>query len=134
MAFQNAKGSAAPTGMPRQPKPAAPDEVSSIRNPTLAGHGQNGDTNGSVAPVGKVISPLAANMRASVDDPTMDTILSRPRGALNEGTDDQTRKISPNADVHPSYGMKLRAPDTGSPGGTVPGKLGANEGQPVRKP
>lgn len=47
----------------------APDEVTSVRSPTKAGYGMNGDTSGSSVPPGKAVrSILGQNLMESQDD------------------------------------------------------------------
>lgn len=123
-----AKGDARNTGMPRTP---APDSISQIKNPTGVGYGQNnaGLLNpSSVEPGRRVLSPLAQNLEQSGTDETLQTILSRPRGALNKGADDQTRVIDDKG-YPAAHGMKPRASD-----GTIPDKIGATSAPPVRTP
>jgi hypothetical protein len=121
MAVQaKAKGNSPATGMMKTP---APDEVTEVRNPKNGGSGygmNNYRGASSVDPGQRVLSPLAQNLESSVDDDgVLQTIISRPRGALNEGVDDQTRKISPDQAVPTAFGMKPRAS-----GGTIPAKIG----------
>ena len=70
---------------------------------------------------------IAQNLESSVDDDgVLKTILSGPRGALSEdGSDWQTRKIGNEQVVPSAHGMKSRQADSGSPGGTIPAKIGA---------
>ncbi len=133
MAFQNAKGDGKATGMPVQPRPVAPDEVSSIRNPSQAGLGMNGFAGpSSDTEIGKTVSPLGLNLRASVTDDAIGEVIAHGTAKQDVSVTAQLRKISADAPP-PSYGMRL-ANSGGAPMGTVPAKLGANEGQPVRKP
>ena len=134
-----AKGNAAPTGMPRN---VPPDSISSPRAPSGAGYGEAGGVNNpsSVAPGKTVVSRLGANIGSLPggtvdDDGVLEKILSHPRGALDEGEGDwQTRKIDPTPQVAPAHGMKSRQAGDGSPGGTIPNKIGASSAQPARKP
>ena len=120
MSYKNANGNASATGMAKTPPtrvvPTAPDAVSSVRNPILpGGYGQNQYEGPSSAEVSKVpISGLAANLKASGDDGTLDDIIKS--GA--SGDDDwQTRKVSA-APLPPAHGMHKNT--TGSPSGVVP--------------
>lgn len=127
------RGNGPNTGMP---KSSPPDQVTNIRAPGGQGYAEDGPANpSSVEPGKRVLSPLAANLESSVDDDgVLQTILSRPRGTLDQGEGDwQTRKID-DSGYAPAYGMKSRTSGDGSPGGTIPAKIGASGKQAVPKP
>ena len=117
MAIQvKAKGDHPATGMPR---PIAPDEVSHIRAPGAAGYGMNGPQASSVDPAKAVLSPLAHNLKASVDDDgCLDRIIKEGTARQDDTVTGQLRKIaSGNVPNHPAM-------SGASKGGTVPGKIG----------
>jgi hypothetical protein len=132
-----AKGDASATGMPRQPRPAAPDETV-VRNPTKAGHGMNGDTNGSSAPIGKIVSPLGLNLRASVEDSAIEDVIANGMGrkanydSASKLTG-QERTISDEA-FPAAHGQVSRQANSGSPGGTIPPTIGASSAPLPKKP
>jgi hypothetical protein len=133
MAVQaKAKGNGPATGMQKSPPP---DQITNVRSPTGQGYGMNGPQNpSSVEPGKRVLSPLAANLESSVDDDgVLAKVLSRPRGALDEGTDDQTRKIDDKG-YPAAHGQVSRQANSGSPGGTIPATIGATSAPTVRKP
>jgi hypothetical protein len=127
MAFQNAKGNAPDTGMPKQPRPAAPDQISKVRAPSAQGYGMNagGSNPSSVAPdkIAQTMSPLAANLKASVDDDgVLDDVIAHGT-KLDDEINGQLRKIAGgNVPTHSAFAK--RGVDSGSPGGTVPAKTG----------
>jgi hypothetical protein len=140
MAVQaKAKGDAKATGMPRN---IPPDEISHVRAPSGAGYGEaGGENNPSSIPPGKtVVSRLGANIGSLPggtvdDDGVLEKILSRPRGALDEGEGDwQTRKIDPTPQVPAAHGMKSRQVGDGSPGGAIPSKIGASSAPLPKRP
>ena len=107
MAYQNAKGNAPATGMPKQPRPAAPDQISHIRAPSAQGYGMNdGASNPSSVPPTKIaqtISPLAANLKASVDDDGVLNSVIANGTKLDTEITGQLRKIAPgNVPNHPN--------------------------------
>jgi len=136
-----AKGDGPATGMPRN---VPPDDISNVRAPNGSGYGEAGGVNNpsSIAPGKTVVSRLGANIGSlpggSVDDDgVLQTILSRPRGALDEGEGDwQTRKYDPTQKVPNAHGMRSRTANGGSPGDKVPNKIGASSFDPtsIRKP
>jgi hypothetical protein len=132
MAVQaKAKGNGPATGMQKTPPP---DVVTNIRSPGQAGYGQNGPQPSSIDSGKRVLSPLAANLESSVDDDgVLKKILSRPRGALDAGSDDQTRVIDDKG-YPAAHGQVSRQANSGSPGGTIPATIGATSAPTVRKP
>jgi hypothetical protein len=114
MAVQiKAKGDAPNTGMPKQPRPEAPDEATWVRHPSKAGYGMNGDPSGSSAPIGKVISPLGANIRATVDDPALEALIADGMGRKTtidsaQKLTGQERPISSDP-IKPAHGMRNRS-------------------------
>jgi hypothetical protein len=128
MAFQNAKGNAPDTGMPKQPRPAAPDQISKVRAPSTQGYGMNdGASNpSSVAPdkIAQTMSPLAANLKASADDDgVLDHVIAH--GTKLDGViSGQLRKIADgNVPTHSAFAKRGAA--SGSPGGSIPSKNGS---------
>lgn len=127
-----ARGDAPATGMQKSKaptRPAPPDAVSHVRAPTAQSYGENGPLhNASRTNPGEFVqSDLAANLRASVDDPVMDRLLSRSLKDAKAGGNDvdlqspQTRDIG--RDFPPVHSaMAKRGVDSGSPGGTIPRK------------
>lgn len=119
-------------------------------NPTLAprdfhgGYGQNNDTTpSSIAPGRAVSAPLADEIRRVNAQGDGGDLLGRiiergtSRGAATdvELQSPQTRTV--DATPYPAHpAMAKRGPDSGSPGGTVPSKLGASAFDPasIRKP
>lgn len=143
-----ARGDAAATGMPG--KPEAPNEVANVRSPTHAGHGMNGDPNPVSVTKGRIASPMALNLEATVDDGgVLQAIIQKGSAAMSVSpTGDavthadgavgsQLRNFDPNKNVpdHSSMGSaRSRQPTYPGVRETVPAKLGATTGQPVRKP
>ncbi len=134
----SAKGNAAPTGMPKQPamKPVAPDQISSVRKPSAQGYGMNGGAiNPSVIPAGaNVMSPMAANLKASGDDgeSVLDHVIAHGT-KLDDEITSQLRNIEPNnVPDHPA--MTRRGPGDGSPGGIVPATTGARSAPLIQNP
>jgi hypothetical protein len=130
----DAPGDAPATGMP---KSVAPDVISAPRA-AHSGYGQNSYAGpASLTPMddsNKGVSPLAANMKAASErgsDSVLDGIVKD--GTARPAPDWQTRTVDDKG-CAPSYGMKLRPADGGSPGGTIPAKIGASSAQPIRKP
>lgn len=108
-------------------KTPAPDQVSSIRHPQGGGYGTNTPQSSSIAPGQAAQSSLATNLRSSVDDSVLDSVIAH--GTAKGGVDNtQLRNVS-TANVPPAYGQK-----GASAGGTVPAKLGTTNEPPVRKP
>jgi hypothetical protein len=116
-----ATGNAADTGTPvsiAPTRPAAPDEVSSVRAPSRAGHGMNGYAGASsLAPGQMTRSPLADNLVATVGDAALDAVVKFGSAAMRspETGDDvedvkgtpatQIRKLAPG-NVPDSWGME----------------------------
>jgi hypothetical protein len=119
MAVQvKAKGNAPATGMPKTP---APDAISAPRRGAGQGYGANGPTgnNPSVEPGKSITSPLAANLKASVDDDgVLDRVIKQGTARQDDSVTGQLRKIADsNVPTHPHMsGAK--------PGPKVPGKIG----------
>jgi hypothetical protein len=129
-----AKGNAPNTGAPgRTP---APDAISAPRSGSGQGYGANGPVGNasSVAPGKRVVSTLAQNLEQSSDDgeSVLQTVIAK--GARMDDKNFQTRVIDPNQGCPPSYGMKLRTSGDGSPGGTIPSKIGASSAPLPKKP
>ncbi len=88
-----ARGNAPATGMQKSKaptRPAPPDAVSHVRAPTAQSYGENGGLNNMsrTNPGEFVQSDLAANLRASVDDPIGDRLRTRTLAdAKADGTD-----------------------------------------------
>ena len=115
------------------PKTPAPDEITHVRGPSAAGYGMNNDPNSpSVAPGKRVLSPLAANLESSVDDDGVQAHVIA-HGTAMPSPDFQTRAVSDKG-YPPAHGMRSRTASDGSPGDTVPAKIGSVQGDPVRKP
>jgi hypothetical protein len=124
MAVQSKNPGKNPTaGAIRTPAPSAPDAISAPRHPTPAGYGQNGPQPSSVAPGKSVLSPLGANMKATVDDDgALDTVMARGTARSQTLVDDkQLREIAAgNVPIHAG----TRGAAVGS---KVPARLGQNE-------
>lgn len=96
----SAPGNEPATGMPHTPapvkpaRPIAPDLATNPRALTPQSYSQNGPhlNDSSIPPGTQRMSALAANMRATVDDPVLDIIQSR---GLNTATD-----IAPNPQLN----------------------------------
>ena len=123
MAYQTAKGNRGDTAGPV--KTPAPDEVTNIRSPSSPGYGMNGPQPSSVAPGKAVISPLGANLKSSVTDDSIDSVLANGT-ARNDKVTSQLRTIAAG-NVPTAHGMK--GPDNSA---RVPGKIGATNAAPVR--
>jgi hypothetical protein len=144
----DAPGDAAATGMP---KSVAPDVISAPRA-AKSGYGMNSYAGpSSLTPMddsNKGVSLLAANMKEAGErgsDPVLDAIVKAGTAAMDvtltgdavmaadgaAGT--QIRKIAAG-NVPDAHGMKSRQAGDGSPGGTIPSKIGASSAQPIRKP
>lgn len=131
-----AVGDAADTGTPRTPSPkfvAGPV----LREKDPGGElGQNHYVGPSSAPVdAQPQSPMAKSLAAAQDDG--DSVLSaiQKGGVRALGNDWQTRPVDPNANVPVHPAMQKRAANSGSPGSTIPSKIGAPTAVPMaRKP
>jgi hypothetical protein len=123
MAYQAAKGNGPATGMPKTP---APDEVTNIRAPSAPGYGMNGVQPSSVPPGKAVLSPLAANLKSSVTDDAIDSVIANGT-ARNDKVTSQLRTIAAG-NVATAHGMK--GPDNSA---RVPSKIGATNAAPARK-
>jgi hypothetical protein len=121
----------------------APDEVSQVRSPSMAGFGMNGFAGASSdVPSKNTMSPLSQNLKSSVDDAgVLDQVIARGTAKSQVGYEtvveggqesSQLRAIS-DKNVPNAFGMKS-ANSGGAPSGKVPPKLGINEAQPVRQP
>ena len=93
MAYKAAKGNAPATGMQKTPaptRPAPPDAVDTVRNPSAQSYGENGPANNAsrTNPGEFVESDLGKNMRASVDD---DGVLDR---IIRDGTAKQDDSVT----------------------------------------
>ncbi len=126
----DAPNTGAPGFTPPPTKPVAPDVITHPRAPVMAGFGMSGgaENPSSINPGSKLESPLASNLRASVDD---DGLLDRiQRMGVGKGViadvdlqSPQTRDVS--KEPYPSaHGMQRRGIDSGSPGGVVPAQTG----------
>jgi len=127
-----APGDAAKTGMQKTPAPSADMERETSWGRTN-GPGSNGYDGRVVLDPGQ----RHVNDDLAPSDPVRDAITSRPRGALNadpnSAINGQIRKLSgQNVPDHPF--MSRRGPADGSPGATVPAKLGVVQEEPVRQP
>jgi len=125
---------ASPGPTPAPTRPIAPDVISAPRKATAAGYGMNSD-NGpvSLAPGTTRQSPLADNLRASVDDDgVLDRVQREGTARQDDSVTGQLRKIADgNVPNHPH--MKP-ANSGGAPCGTIPAKIGASSAQPIRRP
>ena len=103
-----ARGNAPATGMLKSKpptRPAPPDAVSHVRAPTAQSYGENGGLNNQsrLNPGERMESDLGKSMRAAVDDPVMDRLLSRTLTDAKAGGNDvdlqspQTRQLAPDA-------------------------------------
>jgi hypothetical protein len=127
-------GSPGPTPAPRAKAPAAPDSVSKLRAPSTGnGYGQNGFAGrSSINPGEQELSPLAANLKATVDDDgALDAVIAR--GAKMADSNFETRSES-DVSYPPAHGMKHRTANDGSPGDKVPGSIGATDGPLPKNP
>lgn len=142
MAYQNAKGNAPSTGAPgptpaptKKVIPNAPDEVTSVRAPTFVGrYGLNGYAGASSAePKQAVTSPMADNLRGTVDDDgVLDRVIAGDlRRDVGDPIADQQRPISaePMQAAHGQVSQTGASADKpmGTPkaGATVPAKIGS---------
>jgi hypothetical protein len=121
MAVQaKAKGNGPATGMPKTP---APDAISAPRSGNGQGYGSNGPVGNSpsVEPGKRALSPLAQNLESSVDDDGVQAhVIARGAGM---SPDFQTRAICDKG-YPAAHGHASRTANGGSPGGTIPAKLG----------
>jgi len=117
MAYQVDGSKKNPTAGPV--KTPAPDVVSTPRNPTGGGgYGENQfNLASSVMPGKSVQSPLAANLRSTVDDPALDQVIAGGSGSRDDVLNTQIRKIGAG-NVPPAHGMRNRSGEVG------PGDLG----------
>lgn len=81
----------------------------------------NDDTPSSIPPGQAVISELGANLKSSVDDSALGTVMKRGAGRGDDVLNSQMRKIAPG-NVPDAFGQK-----GASKGGTVPAKTGGSE-------
>lgn len=147
----NAKGNSGDTAGPvktpaptKRVVPSAPDQVSFVRKPSPNGYAMNGPQPSSVGPGAAMCSPLAQNLRGTVQDAALDAVIASGSAAkrgvnLTGDADDenikgqtgsQLRTYSADQKVPTTHGMRSR----NNEGGTVPSTLGASNGAPVRKP
>ncbi|MGH9807697.1 MAG: hypothetical protein ACRD9W_10635 [Terriglobia bacterium] len=127
-----AAGNAPATGMMKTPAPtrqAPPDAVSRIRAPSAQSYGENGPLNNAsrTNPGEFVESDLGRNMRQSVDDDgALQAIIDGKGHGDNEASmvADLQRKID-TTPYASAYGQQSRQASSGSPGGTIPSKIGA---------
>lgn len=131
-----AVGDAPATGMPKTPAPkfvAGPV----LREKDPGGElGQNHYTGPSSAPVNaQPQSPMAKSLAAGQDDGESVLQAIQKGGSRALGPDWQTRQVS-DKPYAPAFGQKSRQADSGSPGSTIPSKIGAPTFNPtsVRKP
>jgi hypothetical protein len=102
-------------------KTPAPDQISHPRAPFSGnGYGENGPQPSSVPPGAAMRSPLAENLKSTVDDPALNTVIARGTYQSQVVTDDkQLREIAAgNVPTHSG----TRGAATGP---KVPAKLGA---------
>lgn len=135
----NAKGNSGDTAGPvvtpaptKKVIPTAPDQISMVRKPSTIGYGMNGDISpSSIAPGQQRLSPMAANLKASGDDgeSVLDAVVAKGTARNDDRVTGQLRDIAAKG-APPAHGMRSR----NNEGGTIPGTLGASNGQPVRKP
>jgi hypothetical protein len=132
----SAKGNAPNTGAPG-PTPA-PDEVSQVRSPTRAGYGMNGYAGpSSLNPSKAQMSPLAANLKASIDDDgALDRVIRDGTARVDSEITSQLRDIADKnvPDAHSMTSARSRQPTYPGPKESVPLKIGATNAPPVRKP
>ena len=125
-----AVGDSPNTGMPKSPPTKVIPKAPALREKDSGGeYGMNHFTGASSAPLNAIPqSPMAKNLAASSDDgeDLLSTIQQKGTAAL--GPDWQTREVS-SQPFAPAHGMK-----GASAGPKIPDKLGASNGQPVRKP
>lgn len=106
-----AAGDAPATGVPGftpapKAKPQPPDQISQVRNPTAAGYGMNNFAGrSSLNPGEKLLSPMAASLRAAQDDGegVLDTV--EARGAKSADSNFETRQ-EPTTAYPTAFGMK----------------------------
>lgn len=132
----NAANTGAPGATPAPTKrvvPQAPDQVTFVRKPSPNGAGQNGPQAVSLNPGQSSISPLGANMKASVDDDgVLDHIIQHGTARNSDEVTSQLRSIaSRNVPNHP---FMRDANSGGAPSGKVPSTTQASNGKPVRQP
>ena len=134
----NARGNSDPNagsnktpGPTKRVVPQAPDQISAIRKPSPAGYGMNGPQPSSINPGQQMLSPLAANLKASSDDgqSCLDTVIARGTARQDDVVTTQLRKIADKA-CPQAFGMK----SPNKPDEKVPATLGASNGAPVRQP
>lgn len=134
----NAKGDAPDTASPGPtpaPKarvvPSAPDEISMVRHPTPNGYAMNGPQPSSINPGQQMLSPMAANLKASSDDGegVLDAVIAKGTARNDDRVTSQLRSIADKAQPT-TFGMRNRSGE----GGTVPSTLGASNGTVARKP
>jgi hypothetical protein len=75
-------------------------------------------------------SPLAANMRDTVADEALDTVIARGTYQSQVVTNDKQLRSIADKNVPVHNGMH----DPNANSAKVPAKLGASDGQPIRKP
>lgn len=129
----NGPNTGAPGPTPAPTRPAAPDVISAPRHATAAGYGMNSDAGPvSLAPGQQRRSPLAENLKASVDDDgCLDRVIREGTARVDNSITGQLRSIADkNVPAHPHM---RPANAGGAPMGTIPNKIGANINGPVRK-
>jgi hypothetical protein len=139
MAIQvKAPGNAPNTGAPgftpaptKIVRPAAPDNISAPKVGSSSGYGMSNFTGAaSITPGQRVVSPLGANLEASVDDPALAQVRANGTRAdhISEGLAQETRKVS-DAQMQTTFGHRSRRGEIG------PGNVGNSTAPtPVRKP
>jgi hypothetical protein len=127
-----AQGNAPGAGPVKTPPP---NQILHVRGPSAAGYGMNNDPNASSVDPGKaVMSPLAANLKSSVDDDgVLDTVIARGTARSQTIADDKQLRAIADKNV-PDHPHMRPANAGGAPMGTIPNKIGANINGPVRKP
>jgi hypothetical protein len=137
-----AKGNAPDTGSPgptpAPTRPAAPDVISAPRRATAAGYGMNSDSGPvSLSPGMTRQSPLADNLRASVDDDgVLDRVQRQGTARVDDSITSQLRSIGDkNVPDHPAMASaRSRQPTYPGPkSATLPATTGKSDAQP-RKP
>jgi hypothetical protein len=99
---------------PAPTRPAPPDAVSHVRAPTAQSYGENGGLNNMsrLNPGERMESDLGKSIRAAVDDPVMDRLLSRSLADAKAGGNEvdlqspQTRDIG--RDFPPAHSAMKR--------------------------
>ncbi len=125
-----AKGNSGDTAGPV--KTPAPNNMGRTAN---TGYGNNQSSQASSLKPSERMA-IQGGTLAQNEDAVLKTVIARGAGRDDSVENEQTRTMkdtTPGVPIHPA--MAVRGPSSGSPGGTIPPRLGMNNSvAPIRKP